>query len=258
MVVLLSIHLIKQVQILDAFILSCNASLQTVSRVTMCPSDMSAYEEAVKKKNCSSMAADAHACQSFEYHCVLSDDLKYAIEVCAPKMYIVGYACAKFSTSFRSIIRIDDFACNDSTIMCPYRYNSTLAFLQTLCYANITYPLTTEIPLRTESVIKNETNREIKETDNEGLKNSKFLLILLVLPCICIGLIIFLYWRRRIEVRRQTGWYEDHVLLTVGEIYWLSRYYTPHSLISIIGAFLIFILKTKNSGERLNTSFTGF
>lgn len=56
----------------------------------MCPSDMSAYEEAVKKKNCSSMAADAHACQSFEYHCVLSDDLKYAIEVCAPKMYIVG------------------------------------------------------------------------------------------------------------------------------------------------------------------------
>lgn len=79
-----------QVQILDAFILSCNASLQTVSRVTMCPSDMSAYEEAVKKKNCSSMAADAHACQSFEYHCVLSDDLKYAIEVCAPKMYIVG------------------------------------------------------------------------------------------------------------------------------------------------------------------------
>lgn len=50
-----------QVQILDAFILSCNASLQTVSRVTMCPSDMSAYEEAVKKKNCSSMAADAHA-----------------------------------------------------------------------------------------------------------------------------------------------------------------------------------------------------
>lgn len=205
MVVLLSIHLIKQVQILDAFILSCNASLQTVSRVTMCPSDMSAYEEAVKKKNCSSMAADAHACQSFEYHCVLSDDLKYAIEVCAPKMYIVGYACAKFSTSFRSIIRIDDFACNDSTIMCPYRYNSTLAFLQTLCYANITYPLTTEIPLRTESVIKNETNREIKETDNEGLKNSKFLLILLVVPCICIGLIIILYWRRRIEVRRKTA-----------------------------------------------------
>lgn len=203
-VVLLLIHLIKQVQILEAFILSCNASLQTVSRVTMCPSDMSTYEKADKKKNCSSMAADAHACKSFEYHCVLSDDLKYAIEVCAPGMYIVGYACTKFSTSFRSIIRIDDFACNDSTIKCPYRYNSTFAFLQTLCYANITYPLTTDIPLRTAGVIKNETNREIKENDNEELKNSKFLLILLVVPCtICIGLIIC--WRRRIEVRRQSA-----------------------------------------------------
>lgn len=63
----------------------------------MCPSDMSTYEKADKKKNCSSMAAYAHACKSFEYHCVLSDDLKYAIEVCAPGMYIVGTNMGFFS-----------------------------------------------------------------------------------------------------------------------------------------------------------------
>lgn len=56
----------------------------------MCPSDLSAYEEAVRKKNCSSLAPDIQTCQSFQYHCVLSDDLKYAIEVCAPSMIIIG------------------------------------------------------------------------------------------------------------------------------------------------------------------------
>lgn len=56
----------------------------------MCPSDISAYEEAVQKKNCSSLAPDTQTCQSFQYHCVLSDDLKNAIEVCAPSMLIIG------------------------------------------------------------------------------------------------------------------------------------------------------------------------
>lgn len=205
-VILLLIHLVKQIQILDAFILSCNASLQTVKRVPMCPSDMSDYEEAVKKKNCSSSAADAHACKSFEYHCVLSDDLKYAIEVCAPGMYIVGYACTKFSTSFRSILRIDDFPCNDSTIQCPYRYNSTLAFRQTLCYSNITYPLTTDSPLSRAGVVKYNATEKTKENDNEELKNSEFLfLFLLLLLSVPLAIGLFICRRRWIEVRRQTA-----------------------------------------------------
>lgn len=92
--------LIFQIQILDAFILSCNESLQTVRRVTKCPSNISAYEEAVQKKNCSSLAPDAQTCQSFQYHCVLNDDLNYAIEVCAPSMYIVGkHACSYFNNN---------------------------------------------------------------------------------------------------------------------------------------------------------------
>lgn len=129
-VIFLSIQLFGQIQILDAFIVSCNASLQTVTRVTMCPSDLSAYEEAVRKKNCSSLAPDIQTCQSFQYHCVLSDDLQYAIEVCAPSMIIIGHVCTKFSTRYGSIMRIAGFACNDSVITCPYGYNSTQAFLR--------------------------------------------------------------------------------------------------------------------------------
>lgn len=44
----------------------------------------------VAKKKCSSLAADAQACSSFQYHCVLSDDKKNAIGVCAPSINIIG------------------------------------------------------------------------------------------------------------------------------------------------------------------------
>lgn len=66
------------------------ASISTVRRVSMCPSNIPAYIEAAKKMNCSSLAPDADRCRSLEYHCVLSDDLKYAVEVCAQSIYIIG------------------------------------------------------------------------------------------------------------------------------------------------------------------------
>lgn len=75
---------------LDAFTKPCNAAVQTVKRVDLCPSSGSSYKKAAKEKNCSSLADEALECQSFEYHCVLSDDRKYAIEVCAPSLNIVG------------------------------------------------------------------------------------------------------------------------------------------------------------------------
>ncbi|XP_052711354.1 uncharacterized protein LOC128185748 isoform X4 [Crassostrea angulata] len=191
-VLFLSIHLFEQIQILDAFILSCNASLQTVRRVTMCPSNISAYEEAVQKKNCSSLAPDAQTCQSFQYHCVLNDDLNYAIEVCAPSMYIVGYVCTKFSTIHKSIMRIDGFACNDSFTACPFGYNSTESFKYLPCYANVNKLLPTELPPR----------REISETVEPWL-------IVLVIPIILgIGCLIFCRYtfvRKRRTFRRRQG-----------------------------------------------------
>lgn len=76
------------------------ASISTVRRVSMCPSNIPAYIEAAKKMNCSSLAPDAEICRSFEYHCVLSDDLKYAVEVCAPSLFIVGRYYKHFFSSY--------------------------------------------------------------------------------------------------------------------------------------------------------------
>lgn len=199
--IFLSIQLFGQIQILDAFIVSCNASLQTVTRVTMCPSDLSAYEEAVRKKNCSSLAPDIQTCQSFQYHCVLSDDLKYAIEVCAPSMIIIGHVCTKFSTRYGSIMRIAGFACNDSVITCPYGYNSTQAFLHTLCYAKISGQFTTDIPLSKEGV----TKRDTIEKDKEKINNNNMWWILLVLPIMGFVIGVFFFCKWRYTVRRRTA-----------------------------------------------------
>lgn len=140
LLVLILIPLLNKMHSLDAYTKACNSSVQTVKRVETCPSSVSSYKKAAKEKNCSSLAGKALECQSFEYHCVLSDDRKYAIEVCAPSINIVGSVCAKFSTNLTGIIRIDDFDCTK----CPYSYNSTTAFEYSECYANITLPFTTD------------------------------------------------------------------------------------------------------------------
>lgn len=79
-----------QISILDAYTIPCNASIQTISRVTACPSTNSSYEAAAAKKNCLAIATDNQQCESFEYHCVLSDDMTHAVEVCAPYLNIIG------------------------------------------------------------------------------------------------------------------------------------------------------------------------
>lgn len=75
---------------MDAFTAPCNVSVLTMMNVTKCPSTLSSYKEAAMKKNCLSWASETQDCRSFEYHCVLSDDFQYAIEVCAPSILIIG------------------------------------------------------------------------------------------------------------------------------------------------------------------------
>lgn len=166
LLVLILIPLLNKMHSLDAYTKACNSSVQTVKRVETCPSSVSSYKKAAKEKNCSSLAGKALECQSFEYHCVLSDDRKYAIEVCAPSINIVGSVCAKFSTNLTGIIRIDDFDCTK----CPYSYNSTTAFEYSECYANITLPFTTD---SSQSSTVTTTSKENDAVIFDGVTTSK-------------------------------------------------------------------------------------
>lgn len=92
-------HVIYPLQIIqsDAFTKPCNASLQTLRFVSKCPNDRASFETASNQKNCTAFDTHGQICQSFQYHCVLSDDLKRIVEDCAPSIYIIGKYLAIFS-----------------------------------------------------------------------------------------------------------------------------------------------------------------
>lgn len=165
----------------DAFTIPCEASLKTVKRVTRCPSDSITYDEAVKAKNCAAVAAEAQACSSFEYHCVLSEDYEYAVEVCAPSFFIIGGVCAMFNRYLKGILRIEGKNCKE----CPYNYNSTFAYQYAECYANITKYYRKEIQQRN---MKDELN-----TPAAVLGSIVALLLLLL----AIHLVYVLRWKKR-------------------------------------------------------------
>lgn len=178
--VFLLVHLFKQITITGGFTKPCNESLQTVTFVAKCPPDLSSYEIAATKKNCSSLAAVAQNCTSFLYHCVLSDDKNKFVEVCAPSIYIIGNVCAMFSSKQKSIIRIDDRTCKE----CPYGYNSTNAFAYQECFTDSSQFSTTGRPLRTttdnEKTHDDTTTRDDEKTHDDINKNDRTVMFIIV------------------------------------------------------------------------------
>lgn len=153
------IHLGYQISFPEAFTKPCNASLKTVTTVQRCPANLSSFEAAARRKNCSSLVGKARNCKYFQYHCVLGEDLMSAIELCAPSIYIIDHVCTTFSTYHKSIIRVQGLKCSE----CPWSYNSTNAYQYQQCYANINPHLTTESATSTPEAILSTTQRENEE-----------------------------------------------------------------------------------------------
>nr|XP_034332378.1 uncharacterized protein LOC117691129 [Crassostrea gigas] len=203
--VFLSIHLLKQINILDAYRKPCNASLETVSRVTACPSSNSSYEAAAAEKNCLSIAADHQQCESFEYHCVLSDDMTHAVEVCAPYFNIIGSVCARFSSEYKSIIRIEGRNCND----CPFSYNSTNAFQYQECYVNLSQTFTTQLPL--SATAENITAAGINDDKESNDGDSHMVIVIVILAAIfVIAVTSIVAVVKRQKIRRHFKCLKDH------------------------------------------------
>lgn len=140
-IVHLVIHLGYQISFSEAFTAPCNASLQTIRTVPTCPANLSLFEAAARRKNCSALAANAKDCKSFEFHCVLGEDLRSAIELCAPSINIIDNVCTTFNIYHKSIIRVHELKCSE----CPWSYNSTYAYQYQQCYNNTNQHLTTEL-----------------------------------------------------------------------------------------------------------------
>lgn len=203
-----------QISLLEAFTRPCNVSQQTVTLVSKCPTNLSSYETAAKNKNCSLFAEEAKGCKPLQYHCVLSEDLKYAIEVCAPSIYIIDHVCAKFSNEHKSIMRVEGLNCSK----CPYSYNSTLAFEYLQCYSNLTQPLTTE---RAQSTTRTTYGTGTSKDRNSDVTSTSLVNIAVPVPvivviAIALGIIIlaasiYLFVKKFRKVPNQSGNYDGYV-----------------------------------------------
>lgn len=63
----------------------CKDSATTARKVESCPQNIDEWNEAAARKGCEKMT-----CSSFEYHCVINAWGNETIEVCAPRLLIVG------------------------------------------------------------------------------------------------------------------------------------------------------------------------
>lgn len=209
-----------QISLLEAFTRPCNVSQQTVTLVSKCPTNLSSYETAAKNKNCSLFAEEAKGCKPLQYHCVLSEDLKYAIEVCAPSIYIIDHVCAKFSNEHKSIMRVEGLNCSK----CPYSYNSTLAFEYLQCYSNLTQPLTTE---RAQSTTRTTYGTGTSKDRNSDVTSTSLVNIAVPVPvivviAIALGIIIlaasiYLFVKKFRKVYNQSGNYKGYVIVPQSE-----------------------------------------
>nr|XP_022288397.1 uncharacterized protein LOC111100623 isoform X3 [Crassostrea virginica] len=170
---ILLIQLCNQIRFVVSFTRRCNESLQTVQKVSLCPTNLSAYEAAAKQKNCSSFNADS--CHSFQYHCVLSEDFHSLVEVCAPSLNIIGHVCAKFMSTLKSILRVEGMNCTEGPEECPYSYNSTHAYKYQQCYSNVLFSTSPTTVLyqsspRTATGEQNTTDNKHSRSKGKGCK----------------------------------------------------------------------------------------
>lgn len=173
----------------DAFTKPCNASLQTLNFVSKCPEDK--VETASKQKNCTAFNTHGKNCQPLQYHCVLSDDLKHIVEVCAPSINIIDHACAMFNREYKSIMRIDSLSCKNFEQKCPWSYNSTNAFQYHKCYPTPDLDHTTLVNLNTTETATR------KYVENQRLQVGEIVISSVVTLCVVfIGITVLLLLRR--------------------------------------------------------------
>ncbi|XP_078320381.1 uncharacterized protein LOC111113260 isoform X3 [Crassostrea virginica] len=178
-------QLFSQIGLVNIYTSHCKASLKTLQRVSKCPTNITTYEEAVKQKNCSALSVEAGSCVSFQYHCVLNEDLQFLVEICAPAIIITGHVCAKFSTKFQSIMSADGMSCEDDNNTCPFNYNSTDAYKYKQCH--------TKVSRETSSPTIPCSRRE-ESTRKEAEMFVIWFRLLLYLPLLCFttSIVIFL------------------------------------------------------------------
>ncbi|XP_052708340.1 uncharacterized protein LOC128183394 [Crassostrea angulata] len=131
----------------------CNDSAATAKQVKSCPQNHKEWNKAAAMKGCERMT---YSCSSFEYHCVINAWGNETIEVCAPRLNIVGNACAEYNQGGTRIQRNEIVPCKN----CPPFYFSNESFKYQECYEHVKNAKTSLTTQRTIKSISVESTEE--------------------------------------------------------------------------------------------------
>lgn len=172
----------------------CDESAATAKKVKSCPQNHMEWSKAAARKGCEKMA---HSCLSFEYHCVINAWGNETIEVCAPKLQIVGNNCAEYSQGGKRIQRNGNVPCKN----CSSHYFSNESFKYQECYEHVKNAKTSHTTqLTTESISVESTEEKVyQSTSVTPMENSARLVqnidnqttpshIIIISVCVVVGL----------------------------------------------------------------------
>lgn len=97
----------------------CKDSATTARKVESCPHNVKEWKEAAARKGCEKMT-----CSSFEYHCVINAWGNETIEVCAPRLLIIG----------KNIYRYINVSVNLIVYLNQFFFGSSLLFFKSLLF----------------------------------------------------------------------------------------------------------------------------
>lgn len=83
----------------------CQEAVDSAKSVTFCPTTKAEWDDAARRKNCSSIASKPN-CTTFQllqYHCVINEFRNELLEVCAPSRIIFGKVLTCMSTRPKQI-----------------------------------------------------------------------------------------------------------------------------------------------------------
>lgn len=78
----------------------CQEAVDSAKSVTSCPTSKAEWDDAARRKNCSSIASKQNCslAEHFQYHCVINEFRNELLEVCAPSRIIFGKGLTCMST----------------------------------------------------------------------------------------------------------------------------------------------------------------
>lgn len=139
----------------------CQEAVDSAKSVTSCPTSKAEWDDAARRKNCSSIAS-TQTCsdaEHFQYHCVINEFRNESLEVCAPSRIIFG-SCVEFNVAGGVIQDQWSAPCNETFPKCDTYYPSWNAYLYPDCYqlvsnrTMVSRTITTNESFNTQSDVK--------------------------------------------------------------------------------------------------------